>query len=147
MNVNIVVKPFYPEQAETIGDAYIRNIKNHLEKFRLLGTKIKLIAPEYVGVTVYGDVTVKPHYLNAQAMVEEAVKNFFFLYKDQFGAEIIYSELYGVIDRLECVFAVSALSMDAKGNGISRTKEGNIVLPTNGIVLLSDTQFMFSVEP
>ena len=147
MTVNIVVKPFYPEQAETISDAYTRNIKNHLENIRLLGTKIELIAPEYVGVTVYGDVTVKPHYLNAQAMVKEAVESFFFRYKDQFGAEIVYSELYGVIDQLDCVSAVSALSMEAKGIGISRTKEGNIVLPTNGLVILSDTQFMFSVEP
>lgn len=147
MVINIVVKPSYPEQAETIREAYIRNIQNHLEKFRLLGTKIELTAPEYVGVTVYSDVTLKPHYRNAQAMVEEAVRNFFIRYKDQFGAEIVYSELYGVIDRLECVSAVSALSMDAKGNGITHTKEGNIVLPANGIVVLSDTQFMFSVEP
>lgn len=145
--INIVIKPFYPEQAETISDAYMRNIQNYLEKFRLLGTKIELTAPEYIGVTVYSDVTLKPHYVNGPAMVEEAVKNFFLRYKDQFGAEIVYSELYGVIDRLECVSAVSALSMDAKGNGISRTKEGNIVLPPNGIVVLRDTQFMFSVEP
>lgn len=147
MAVNIVVKPFYPEQSEAIGDAYIRNIKNHLENFRLLGTKIEFIAPQYVGVTVYGDVTVKPHYLNAQAMVEDAVKNFFICYQDHFGAEIVYSELYGVIDRLECVSAVSSLSMETKGNGSSRTQDGNVVLPTSGIVILSGTEFMFSVEP
>ena len=75
-----------------------------------------------------------------------AVKNYFSLYEDQFGVELIYSELYGVIDRLECVSYVSSLSLDAKGNGVSRTKEGNIVLPANGVVLLSDTQFMFSVD-
>lgn len=146
MTVSIVVKPFYPERAETISDAYIRNIMNHSDHFRLLGTNIQLIAPEYIGVTVYADVTVKPHYIDAQDLMEEAVKSFFFRYKDQFGVEVIYSELYGVIDRLECVSYVSSLSMEAKGNGISRTKEGNIVLPANGVVLLSDTQFMFSVD-
>jgi hypothetical protein len=146
MTINIVVKPFYPERAETISDAYSRNIMNHLENYRLLGTNIQLVAPEYIAVTVYADVTVKPHYIKAQAMVEEAVKNYFSLYEDQFGVELIYSELYGVIDRLECVSYVSSLSLDAKGNGVSRTKEGNIVLPANGVVLLSDTQFMFSVD-
>ncbi|NLV16020.1 MAG: hypothetical protein GXY50_02250 [Syntrophomonadaceae bacterium] len=146
MKISIVVKPFYPERAETISDAYVRNIKSYLDNFRLLGTSIELIAPEYVGVTVYADITVKPHYQNAQTLIEEAVKYFFFGYKDQFGAEVIYSELYGIIDRLDCVSYVADLSMEAKGNGISRTKEGNIVLPANGVVLLSDTQFMFSVE-
>jgi hypothetical protein len=146
MNISIVVKPFYPEQAETISQAYIRNIMNHLDNFRLLGTNIQLIAPEYIGVTVYADVTVKPHYMDAQDLVEQAVKDFFLRYKDQFGVEIFYSELYGVIDRLECVSYVSSLSMEAKGNGIARTKEGNIVLPANGVVLLSDTQFMFGVD-
>jgi hypothetical protein len=146
VTVNIVVKPFRPERAEYISEVYRRNIKKHVDNYRLLGTNIELIAPEYVGVTVYADVTVKSHYLNAQALVEEAVKSFFFRYKDQFGAEVIYSALYGVIDRLECVSSVSALSMEAKGNGISRTKEGNIVLQANGVVILSDTQYMFSVD-
>lgn len=146
MTVNIVVKPFRPESAEYLSEVYIRNIKKHLDKFRLLGTRIELMAPEYVGVTIYADVTVKPHYLNAQALVEEAVQRFFFRYKDRFGAEVIYSELYGVIDRLECVSSVSTLSMEAKGNGITRTKEGNIVLQPNGIVVHSGTQYMFSVD-
>lgn len=146
MAINIVVKPFYPKQAENISDAYIRNIMNYLNKFRLLGTDIRLIAPEYFGVTVYADVTVRPHYLDAQDLVEEAVKGFFQPYQDQFGVEVIYSELYGVIDRLECVSYVASLSIEAKGNGITRTKEGNIVLPANGIVLLSNAQFMFSVD-
>lgn len=146
LTVNLVVKPFRPQMAEAIGKAYLRNIKNHLENFRLLGTRIELFAPEYVGVTVYADITVKPHYLNAQALVEEAVKSFFSRYKDKFGAEVIYSELYGVIDRLECVSSVSTLSIEARGNGISRTKEGNIVLQPNGVVVLSGTQYMFSVD-
>jgi Baseplate J-like protein. len=146
MTLNIVVKPFRPEQAEYISDVYIRNIQNHLDNFRLLGTNIELIAPEYIGVTIYADVIVKPHYLNAQALVEEAVKNFFFRYKDQFGAEVVYSELYGVIDRLECVSFVNTLSVEAKGNGISRTKEGNITLQANGVIVLSGTQYMFSVD-
>lgn len=146
MKICIVVKPFFPERAETISDVYIRNIINHLDNFRILGTSIELIAPQYVGVTVYADITVKPHYLNAQSLVEEAVKSFFIRYKDQYGAEVSYSELYGIIDRLDCVSNVSALSMEARGNGISRTRDENIVLPANGVVLLSDTQFMFSVE-
>lgn len=146
MTVNIVVKAFRPELAEYISDVYMRNIKIHLDKFRLLGTDIKLIAPENVGVMIYADVTVKPHYLNAQTLVEDAVKSFFLRYMDQFGAEVIYSELYGVIDRLECVSYVSTLSIEAKGNGISRTKEGNIALQANGVVILSGTQIMFSVD-
>lgn len=146
MTVNIVIKPFYPERAETINDAYIRNIMNHLDNYRTIGTNIQLIAPEYIGVTVYADLTVKPHYIDAQELVEEAVQSFFSRYKDQFGAEIIYSELYGVIDRLDCVSYVSALSIDAKGNGVSRSKEGNIMLPANGIILLSDTQLMLSID-
>lgn len=146
MTVSIVIKPLHSERAETISDAYIRNIMNHLDNFRIIGTNIQLIAPEYIGVTVYADVTVKPHYIDAQELVEEAVQSFFFRYKDQFGAQVIYSELYGVIDRLDCVSYVSALSIDAKGNGISRSKEGNIILPANGVILLSDTQFMLSVD-
>lgn len=141
----IVVKPYRPERAERLSDVYIHNIKNHLDQCRLLGTNIELIAPEYINVTIYADITVKSHYHNYQALVEDAVKRFFRRYKDRFGAELIYSELYGVIDRLECVSSVTSLSMDARGNMI-RTKEGNIVLQVNGVVELSGTQYMFTVE-
>ncbi len=146
MTISIVVKPFYPEQAEAISPAYSRNIMNHLDKVRLLGTNIQLLAPEYIGVTVYADISVKPHYTDAPELVENAVRSFFFRYKEQFGVELIYSELYGVLDRLACVSYVSSLSLEAKGNGITYTKEGNIIMPANGVVLLSDTQFMFSVD-
>ncbi len=146
MALHLVVKPYSGLGSHEVSPAYEKNILQYLDSFRLIGTSIRIVSPKDVSIQVYADITVRPHYTDAMDRVKKAVSDFFGTYKDDFGAVIVYSELYGVIDMLDCVSFVGSLSIDAKGNGITRTPEGNIVLSPDGAAVLTDAEYMFSIE-
>lgn len=143
--IYIVVKPFGLGRSVRINTAYEKNIKGYLDQYRLLGTGIHILQPEYIEIAVSAELIIKPQYLYAKAAVEQTVKDYFRVYETEFGAVISYSRLYGVIDRMNAVSGIRALSMEAKGNGVLYSAGGDILLPPNGILLLTEIRFSFSI--
>jgi len=143
--VYLAVKPY--SQENKIGNGFYRNIRNYLERFRLIGSRIYIFLPEYVYVEVYVEAAVKPQYLHYRESMEEAVREFFEGYRSRFGGTVGYSELYGYIDRQEFVTGIRSLNLDTKGNGVKRDKDGNILLSPNAVVQLGHVScsFVFSV--
>ncbi|HHV12876.1 MAG TPA: hypothetical protein GXX75_21610 [Clostridiales bacterium] len=144
--VTIVVSPYGGERRLVLNRAYQENILRLLDKKRLVGTKVRLLSPEYIGVSVYGELAVKPHYLHAREMVQAAVEDYFKKIGQEFGKTVLYNEIYGIIDILDCVARVENLSVNAQGKGITRSMNQDLVLPPNGIVYLKDAHFSVSVK-
>ena len=133
--VTVVVEPYSTKQERTLTPAYRENILSYLEGRRMLGTKVSLLAPEYVGITVYGEILSQPHYVDARARIQAAVEDYF--QKGwEFGAPVRYSALYGIIDTLDCVQGIESLTIDAQGKGITRGTNGDVILPHNGLAVL-----------
>ena len=59
----------------------------------------------------------------------------------EFGAPVRYSVLYGIIDTLDCVQGVEALTIDAQGKGISRGINGDVLLPYNALAVLKSASY------
>lgn len=133
--VRIVVRPFSENGYAPLSEAYQKNIYQRLMKRRLLGTSIKLYAPVYVEAEVYTELRIKPQYLHAEKSVEKAVREFFSKLKG-FGPMISYSALFACIDGLEEVLEIYMLYVDARGSRISRNKNGDVMLPPLGVLLL-----------
>lgn len=131
--LTIVVKA---EGKRGLTEPYRKNILAYLEKYRLLGMKIQIIAPYPVRVEVFLDITVKPHYRLAREQILRTVEEYFQKLSVQFGPVIVYSELYGRIDMLECVAAVQDMTLDVKDGRVIRAQDGNVILPPNGVVEL-----------
>lgn len=133
--VRIVVRPFSENGYAPLSDAYQKNIYQRLMRQRLIGTSIKLYSPVYIEAEVYTELRIKPQYLHAEKSVENAVRQFFSKLNG-FGPTISYSALFACIDGLEEVLEIYMLYVDARGGRISRNKNGDVMLPPLGVLLL-----------
>ncbi|MCH5275797.1 MAG: baseplate J/gp47 family protein [Lachnospiraceae bacterium] len=131
--VKVVVKPYSPNSRPGLTPAFIQNILRHLEKKRLLGVRIKVISPIYIKLSVLVETAVHPQYQDAEGMVEQAVKEYLANLTEQFGTTVSYSNLYGYIDRLDCVAGIRSLMLEADGNEVKRNSYGDLIFPGNGI--------------
>ncbi len=143
-SVSIVVQPYSIKNQAMLSDAYIKNIMQMLDKRRLLGTKVQILAPEYIGVTVFVDVVIKPHYLKAQEAIEKTIASYFETIGSHFGVLLEESELYGFLDAKAYVVEVRNLAMYAQGRGVRRTINGNIKLPVNGLAYLKQVDYVIA---
>lgn len=139
--VTVVVEPYSLHQERTLSPAYRQNILSYLEGRRMLGTKVSLLAPEYVGITVYAEILSQPHYVDAKTRIQAAVAAFF-RRGWEFGAPVWYSELYGIIDTLDCVQGIESLTIDAQGKGITRGTNGDVILPHNALAVLKSASYL-----
>lgn len=131
--VQMVVKPCSPQKRPGLTKAFIRNIEEHLEAGRLLGTRIQILSPAYIRLAVYLEVTVHPQYQEAREIIRNAVEESLSFMKTQFGGTVFSSGLYGQVDRLPCVYEIRSLLLEARGNGVQKSPYGDIRFPCNGI--------------
>ncbi len=142
-SLTLVVKA---EGRQDLTDSYRRNILLHLEPYRLLGMQINIIPPCYVLLEVFLDFAARPHFPKVKEQVSQALDQYFSGLSKEFGATIIYSELYGMVDMLECVAMVNDITLDIRDGKVTRMQDGNIILPPNGVLVLKQVHYSMSLS-
>lgn len=142
--VYIVVEPYNDFKKKGLNRSYIKNIKNNLEKYRLITTEIEVISAQYVGIIINGEITVKPYYKDAKERIENTIKNYFQGENWIFGKRLVYSDLYGIIDTLECVNYIYSLSINFEGRAAKTDSAGDIIIPENGMIYLKKSEISVS---
>lgn len=131
--VTLVVEPYSVSGQGKLTTAYKENMLRHLEKFRLVTTKIYVIEPAYVGLEIYGELMVKANYGNAGAMIREALENY--IERMQRGQHLQVrlgqQDIYGVADLLDCVSAIRHLYVEPIGRRVYKNSSGDIVIPAD----------------
>lgn len=127
----VIVKPWSPDGKGVPDERYKKNILTALEKRRMLGMGFSIVSPEYSGVRVLVSVTTDRSALNARERISAVISDFFAAYNNCFGAKLIYSRLYEMIDRMSFVVSVNALTLEIDGSGAQRTREGDLMLSPN----------------
>jgi hypothetical protein len=94
---------------------------------------------------VYAELLVKPYYPDAKERIEQAVEEFFGGTAWAFGQAVQYSGIYGILNTLDCVTGIQALSIDALGKGIVRSSNGDINLPQNGMAYLEEAKYVITL--
>lgn len=133
--ITIAVRPYSTDGCGMVNRAYEKNLYRYLEEKRLIGTKISVISPEYVYVTVTCCVVGKVKYRDVRERVEYALRARFA--GKTFGDGISYGVLHGYIDSLACVRMVKSLWIDSDGRG-RRSECGDLGLPPNGLIRLKE---------
>ncbi|MCI8991422.1 MAG: hypothetical protein HFG80_01650 [Eubacterium sp.] len=140
--ISIVVQPFgAPGQHKVLSETYRRNLKRILDKKKMIGTRIRLLNPEYIAVSVYAEIVVRPQFPDAKKRMEETVRNYLNERTWEIGKPVLCSVLYGLLDTLPCVQQVKSLSVNAGGNGCRYRMNGDIALPPNGLAYGKDLEF------
>lgn len=142
--VSIVVQPFAIGGVQQLNQAYMENIQRHLEHRHLIGTRVNVLSPEYIGIQLFAEILTKPYYRDAKERIQQAVEDFFGHAVWEFGRPVQYSSIYGIIDTLDCVVGVQSLVIDAEGKGMSRSVNGDVILPPNGMAYLKKAEYVIS---
>ena len=144
-SVSVVVVPYSPALRPTPSDGFKRTVCRHLDRHRLLTTRVYVIGPEYVGVSVRATVKLFPEFGQAEtlARVQKSLDDFLRpLPPDDdptaegwpFGRTVFRSEIYQLIESVEGVDCVEKVTLAATGVGVARSPEGNILIPPQSLV-------------
>lgn len=140
--ISIVVQPLGPEGKHAgLSETYKKNISRVLEKRKMLGTRIQILSPEYIGISVYSEIVIKPQFPDAKRQMETAVRTYLDEKTWKIGKPVLSSTLYGILDTLPCVWQVRSLSVNARGNRCRHLVNGDIGLPPNGLAYLENMDF------
>lgn len=142
--VTLVVKPYSSEAMPRLGRPYLQNIRNMLEPRRLIGTKVSILSPEYIGITIFAEIETDSHTQKVKQEIRDVLCDYFEHQGSDFGQPVLYGTIYGIMDVLEHVRKVKSISLDAQGSGIRRSRNGDIILPVNGQAYLKEWDCMIS---
>jgi len=98
--VSIVIVP-NDETAKPLPTKELKNIvKNYLENYRLLTTKINVVSPQYVSIYVELTLIPKQDARIIESDIKKILANFFDPQKWLFGRDVYVSEIYELLDDL-----------------------------------------------
>ena len=144
-SVSVVVVPYSPSLRPTPSEGFKRTVCRHLDRHRLLTTRVHVIEPEYVGVSVRATVRLFAEFGQTEtlARVQKSLDDFLRplpLDDDPvgegwpFGRTVFRSEIYQLIESVEGVDCVEKVTLAATGVGVARSPEGNILIPPQSLV-------------
>lgn len=144
-SVSVVVVPYSPSLRPFPSEGFVRTVCRHLDRHRLLTTRVHVIGPEYVGVGVRATVKLFAEFGQTEtlARVQKSLDDFLRpLPADDnpvgegwpFGRTVFRSEIYQLIENVEGVDCVEKVTLVASGVGVARSAEGNILIPPQSLV-------------
>ena len=140
--VTIVVRPLsYKERDGSLNEKYRQNLEKMLRNRKMIGTTIKILGTEYVGISIFAEIVIRPQFTDAEMMIEEAVRTYLDEKSWEIGRLVSSSEIYGIIDMLPCVHQARSLSLEARGRGFRHLVNGDVQLPSNGLPYLNEMDF------
>lgn len=137
--ISIVVRPLsYKERDACLSDKYRQNLEQMLRKRKMIGTAVKILNPEYVSISVFAEIVIRPQFTDAEEMIEHAVRSWLDETVWEIGRPVSASAIYGIIDILPCVRQARTLTLEAGGRGYRYLANGDVQLPPNGLPWLKE---------
>lgn len=156
--VTVVVVPYTPiehfQKPPEPSKGFLNAVCRHLDNHRLLGTRIKVVGPDYVKVNISMKVKAKIGF--NEVLLKKAIKKALNRYlhpvrggrdgKGWIPGEPVYcSEIYRLIEEIKGVDCV--INIHIFGDKGSKTNhEGNLILPSNKSVVYPGTHSIVFVR-
>ena len=114
-------------------EGYKKNIKRYIDRYRLLNTKVDVVDPVYIGLNISGQIIVNSYYRKSSNVIVDSIREFVDKVNEDCGSVFYYGDLFGMIDRLECVSYIDKLYIDPTGDYKEKTLSDDIIIPPNGV--------------
>lgn len=144
-SVSVVVVPYSTSLRPFPSEGFVRTVCRHLDRHRLLTTRVYVIGPEYVGVGVNATVRLHAEFGQTEtlARIQKSLNDFLRPLPAEdnpegsgwpFGRTVFRSEIYQLLESVEGVDCVEKVTLTATGVGVARSAEGNILIPPQSLV-------------
>jgi predicted phage baseplate assembly protein len=144
--VQVVVVPFSPPAVDrpTPSEAFLDEVRCHLEQHRLLTDRVTATAPTYVDIGVQAEIELKDGYVpeRRRVAVIETLDEYLSPLRGfegtgwPFGRPVYYSELYELLDAVEGVDCVTDIDVSASGDVTITSKA--VEIPDTALVAPAD---------
>ncbi len=142
--IYIAVKPHSGRERATLGDFEKRKIEEHLEKYRLITTNIKIVEPKYVKINVFGRIDLIDETEQNMQIVKDKLRTLIdYTSTGGFGKDIVYGRLFSAIEMLEEVRRVHRISFEVIGKGAKKNERGDIIIYPDALPYLGDIDIEF----
>ena len=147
--VTIVVEPYCMVSDKHILDMYIKNTQHHMEKYRLITTKILVITPSYIALDLFGEVRIsnKNHlnnHLYTQIITEQLNEYIDDLQKNKLGLTLYYGNIQRLLEKLDFVEYIRHLQLNLQSDDIEKNNFGDIKIPPHARIYLRSNQIILS---
>lgn len=135
--VTIVVIPYSDREKLPMPDEnFIKQIKNRLEHFRTICTKIDVIAPLYTGIRL--SIQVKSHASDIREKIKKVLEGYFDPKSatERIGESVRRDDIAALLYRQEGIEAVGNISISSLGVWTYSTANGDLVLSRHAIAYL-----------
>jgi hypothetical protein len=126
--VKLVVLPDSDDKFPKLSGIYIEKIEERLRARKLITTDFTIVKPSFVAVGVKCTVYVKKHYADPRSRIEKTIRaQIDYINSERgFGERLLFEDVFGAIEALECVEYVYNLSLHSENNKLATLKEYDI---------------------
>ncbi len=145
--VTVVVVPYSPPDLNRPepSEGFLRAVQDHLDTHRLLGDRVSVVAPTYVGLRVEADVRTTRWYPQprAETAIEAAIREYVDPIRGYdgdgwpFGRTLYKENLVAVVAGLDWVDTVRNLSVQAHGDA-TIDSQGNVSIGDDALLYLDE---------
>lgn len=136
--VTVVVLPYSAEQFPMPDKRFVSAVKSHLEKHRLITTRVLVTAPIYIRADISAEVIcLTQEVAQVCRRIEDALCGMLSIRgsdgRTRFGEPIADADIIGCICNVEEILSVKQLCVKVDDNRCRRDKYGRIIIPPNAV--------------
>ena len=139
--VEVIVVPFSFQKLIYPSEGFLKTVCYHLDRHRLITTKVKAIPPQYALVSVQTELKIKEN--EREDAVKKRVNDALDLFLDTirgwkdhygwpFGHTVYKSDIYALLEEVEGVDCVLDVVLGAEG-AYEKYEDGNVILKTDAL--------------
>lgn len=143
--VTVIVVPYSTSNRPIPGKGFLSTVYRHLCKHRLITTRVVVVPPDYVKISIKATVTYKSGDKPDKEKIIEALNKFLSPldvvsgYSGwPFGRAVYKSEIYEIIEKVDGVDFVEGVTLTAEGGDGRVDPGGNIVIGPRSLVYPGD---------
>lgn len=127
--IMVVVKPYSQMIAPKLSEVYKRMITEHIEKYRLLNTKVSIVSPAYVGIEIEGKIVLRTDSAAARKNVLQKIRELinYNYQKEPFGAVISYGKIFTMLESMDEVQMIHELYLEKNSFAAVKNDRGDII--------------------
>ncbi len=141
----LVVCQEHMQHGDRLSPRYEQYIGDHLEQYRLLNTRVRIVPPSYGRVNISGSIGVLGSVRKARQEVTEFLESYL---KEkerncEFGAVISYGDIFIGLEQLASVERVEELHLSLGGDMGRKAEKGDILLAADCLPFLGDVELEY----
>lgn len=133
--MTLVVVPYTEHRKPEPSPLFLQAVRRYVDRYRMLGTELHVIGPQYIQANVQAHIVVEPHLKGRESVFLNALDEYFdpLGREREFGKTIRSGNLHNWLARIPGVLYVSDLWITAEGSGAVRDESGNIRIPPHAL--------------